>query len=58
MRAEDEPEVRHLLEVVGMRADVRLYDEWGSRSPTTELIVIADANRAEIDALLDGCRAG
>ena len=55
----DEPEYRHLLQVVGLRADVQPYDSWGDRRPTTELVVIADSSlvdRGEVEALLDGCR--
>jgi G3E family GTPase len=61
VRASDEPDHRHLLQAVGMRGDVQPYDEWGDRSPRTELVVIANAEcdeRSSVERLLDECLVG
>jgi G3E family GTPase len=54
----DEPELRQLLQAVGMRADVEPFDEWGDRIPSTILVIIADGeevDRDEVEARLDTC---
>lgn len=56
----DDPEHRQLLQAVGMRGDVQAFDEWGERTPSCELVVIADGvkvDRDEVEALLDSCLA-
>ncbi len=58
LNGDDEPEHRMLLQAVGMRADVRAFDEWGDRDRNSALVVIADGDqveREEVEALLDAC---
>ena len=54
----DEPDHRLLVQAVGMRADIRAFDEWGDRARESVLVVIADGDRVdrpEVEALLDAC---
>src|SRR5271157_5634425 len=40
----DEPERRAVLQVVGRRVDISLQDEWGERTPRTQIVVIGAVN--------------
>jgi len=55
----EEPQRRAVLQVVGRRTDVMLLDQWGDRTPRTQIVAIAanksidaDSLRAEFDACL------
>ena len=51
----DEPDTRILVQAVGMRSDITPFDDWGDRSPSTTLVIIASdtADREAVDAALD-----
>lgn len=52
-------ERRHLLQAVGMRADIVPHDPWGSAEPDTCLVVIADSETTDHDDVIgrfDACR--
>lgn len=56
--AMEAPERRAVLQVVGRRAEVELHDEWGNRTPRTQIVAIG--SRGSIDAeelrkLFDKC---
>jgi G3E family GTPase len=40
----DAPKQRAVLQVVGWRVDISLQDEWGERTPRTQIVVIGAAN--------------
>jgi G3E family GTPase len=40
----DSPQRRAVLQVVGRRVDISLQDEWGERTPRTQIVVIGAAN--------------
>jgi G3E family GTPase len=40
----DAPQRRAVLQVVGRRVDISLQDEWGGRTPRTQIVVIGAAN--------------
>jgi len=40
----DTPQRRAVLQVVGRRVDISLQDEWGGRTPRTQIVVIGAAN--------------
>jgi len=40
----DAPRRRAVLQVVGRRVDISLQDEWGGRTPRTQIVVIGAAN--------------
>ena len=40
----DAPQRRAVLQVVGRRVDISIQDEWGSRMPRTQIVVIGAAN--------------
>ncbi len=44
----DAPGQRAVLQVVGRRVDISLQDEWGERSPRTQIVAIGEAG--SIDA--------
>jgi G3E family GTPase len=46
----DAPERRAVLQVVGRRVDISLQDEWGQRTPRTQIVAIGAAG--DIDASL------
>jgi hypothetical protein len=57
-RCADESDRRQLLPGVGMRADIRSFDDWGDRPRLSEFVIIADAERVDtrrVEALLDSC---
>jgi G3E family GTPase len=43
----DAPQQRAVLQVVGRRVDISLQDEWGERTPRTQIVVIGAANRID-----------
>jgi G3E family GTPase len=52
---------RYLLQAVGQRGEVQLFDEWSSRPRLTELVVIADRSdldRGAIERQFDACLMG
>jgi len=51
--AADAPERRAVLQVVGRRADVALDDEWGERSPRTQIVVIGAPGSIDAEALTE-----
>ncbi|MGA2254178.1 MAG: GTP-binding protein [Thermoguttaceae bacterium] len=48
----DAPQRRVVLQVVGRRVDISLHDEWGGRTPRTQIVVIGAAN--SIDPVMLG----
>ena len=48
----DAPQRRAVLQVVGRRMDISLQDEWGGRTPRTQIVVIGAA--AGIDPVMLG----
>jgi G3E family GTPase len=46
----DAPQQRAVLQVVGRRVDISLQDEWGGRTPRTQIVAIGSAGG--IDASL------
>ena len=40
----DAPQRRAVLQVVGRRVDISLQDEWGGRTPRTQIVIIGAAN--------------
>jgi len=40
----DAPRQRAVLQVVGRRVDISLQDEWGERTPRTQIVVIGARN--------------
>jgi G3E family GTPase len=55
--AADEPKMRTLVQAVGMRSDFTLFDNWGDRTRSTTLVIIAsgDVDREAVEAALDSC---
>jgi len=53
----EHPHHRMLVQAVGMRSDIALFDEWGPDGPASSLVVIAGrgVDRAAVDAALDAC---
>ncbi len=52
------PERRAVLQVVGRRSDVSLYDEWGDRPPRTQIVAIGSPqgiDGEDLNAKLDAC---
>jgi len=52
------PERRAVLQVVGRRADVSLYDEWGDRPPRTQIVAIGSPqgiDGEELSTKFDDC---
>jgi G3E family GTPase len=52
------PEKRAVLQVVGRRSDVSLYDDWGDSQPLTQIVAIGAPNsmdEANLTALFEGC---
>jgi G3E family GTPase len=49
----DAPERRAVLQVVGKRVDLSLQDEWGERTPRTQIVVIGAAGLLDPPALRD-----
>jgi G3E family GTPase len=47
----DAPERRAVLQVVGKRVDISLQDDWGERTPRTQLVVIGAAGGIDAAAL-------
>ncbi len=57
----DDPGRQAVLQVVGRRARLLAGEQWGSRLPQSEVVVIGAADSldpAELQALFDGCRVG
>ena len=56
--AADTPDQRVVLQVVGRRADVSLLDEWGDRTPRTQIVAIGSEgsiNSEALTALFEAC---
>ncbi len=56
--AAEAPERRAVLQVVGRRADVALYDEWGDTEPRTQIVAIGAPGSIDASALrekFDAC---
>jgi G3E family GTPase len=52
------PEKRAVLQVVGRRSDVSLYDDWGDSLPLTQIVAIGAPNsmdKADLTALFEEC---
>jgi G3E family GTPase len=52
------PERRAVLQVVGRRSDVSLYDEWGESQPLTQIVAIGapgSIDEAKLTALFERC---
>ena len=49
----DVPERRAVLQVVGKRVDISLQDEWGDRTPRTQIVAIGTAGGIEVETLRD-----
>ena len=49
--AEDEPERRAVLQVVGRRADMTLLDDWNGRPPRTRIVAIGTRKSIDAEAL-------
>lgn len=47
----DAPERRAVLQVVGKRVDIALQDEWGSRTPRTQIVAIGAPGSIDEEAL-------
>ena len=47
----DEPRRRAVLQVVGRRVDISLQDEWGMRTPRTQIVVIGAARSLDFAIL-------
>jgi G3E family GTPase len=53
-----DPGHRYLLQAVGQRGEAHRFDGWADRSPSTQLVIIADrsgAGRTAIDEQFDAC---
>ena len=58
--AAETPEQRAVLQIVGRRTDVALDDEWGERSPRTQIVAIGAHGSIDAEALteqFDACIA-
>ena len=58
--AAETPERRAVLQIVGRRTDVALDDEWGERSPRTQIVAIGAHGSIDAQALteqFDACIA-
>ena len=56
----EEPARRAVLQVVGKRVDISLEDEWGNRTPRTQIVAIGIHDTMEDETLrqkFDQCRA-
>ena len=56
--AADAPDRRAVLQVVGRRTDVALYDEWGETTPRTQLVAIGapgGINAQDLTERVDAC---
>jgi G3E family GTPase len=56
--AADAPERRAVLQVVGRRSDVALYDEWGAKTPQTQIVAIGapdSINARDLTERFDAC---
>jgi G3E family GTPase len=55
--AVSEPEMRTLVQAVGLRSDFTPFDTWGDRARSTTLVIIAsdDVDRDAIEAAIDSC---
>ena len=49
----DVPDRRAVLQVVGKRVDISLQDEWGERTPLTQIVAIGSADGIDASALQD-----
>jgi len=47
----DAPQQRAVLQVVGRRVDISLQDEWGERTPRTQIVVIGAVNSLDPEQL-------
>ena len=47
----DSPKQRAVLQVVGRRVDISLQDEWGERTPRTQIVVIGAVNSLDPEKL-------
>ena len=56
--AAEAPDQRAVLQVVGRRADVSLFDEWGDRAPHTQIVAIGalgSINTEDLTARFEAC---
>ncbi len=54
----DVPEMRVALQTVGRRTEISELDEWGERSPTTQIVAIGTGIDAqELDEKFSACIA-
>ena len=56
--AAENPERRAILQIVGRRTDVALDDEWGERSPRTQIVAIGAYGGIDpemLTAQFEGC---
>jgi hypothetical protein len=49
----DAPERRAVLQVVGRRVDISLQDEWGERTPRTQIVAIGAPGAIDKEVLRD-----
>jgi G3E family GTPase len=49
----DEPQRRAVLHVVGRRVDISVQDEWGRRTPRTQIVAIGAAGSIDANLLAD-----
>jgi G3E family GTPase len=47
----DAPQRRAVLQVVGRRVDISLHDEWGQRTPRTQIVAIGAAGSIDANLL-------
>lgn len=58
VQAADDPEHRYVVHTVGRRSEIRRYDEWGDRTPSTRLVAIGAAGKLDqawLGEALDAC---
>ena len=54
--AADSPDKRIALQIVGRRTEISELDEWGDRTPRTQIVAIGAAiNAQELSNQFDGC---
>ena len=54
----EHPDLRVILQVVGRRSDISLEEEWGNRTPKTQIVAIGapdSIEEAELTALFESC---
>ena len=56
MFAADLPDKRIALQIVGRRTEISELDDWGERTPRTQIVAIGDAiNTQELSEKFDAC---